>query len=200
MTPMIETVLVKYLILSVFVFGINVIPAFMPATWVVLAFFYLKYHLLLVPTVIIGALSATAGRIILSVISKQFIQPVLSSKTKENLFALGNFLNKNIKLAFSVVFAYAFLPIPSNQVFIAAGLANVNLKVIAFSFLLGRLISYTFWISVTTRVARNLETIFIHHYTKLGTTIAEILSLVLLYAITQIPWKKVLKGFNFGKN
>lgn len=185
--------LAEYIILTVLVFGMNVIPAFMPATWTVLAFFYIKYNLLLIPTVAIGAIAATAGRIVLYSLSRQFIQPHLKGKTKENLFALGDFLNSNQKLAFTVVLAYAYLPIPSNEVFIAAGLAGVNIKIIAFSFFIGRLISYTFWVSLTNHVAQNLEGIFARSYTRLGATIAEILGIVVLIAITQIPWKKLLK-------
>jgi hypothetical protein len=56
---------IEYLILGVLVFGVNIVPAFMPPTWIILAFFYLRYHLNLLPTVIIGAAAATLGRVVL---------------------------------------------------------------------------------------------------------------------------------------
>jgi membrane protein YqaA with SNARE-associated domain len=190
-----QVFLAKYFLLALIVFGVNVVPAFMPATWSLLAFFYLRYHLLFAPTIIIGAACATLGRIVLYALSKDFLQPHIPKKSRENLLVLGNYLNKNQKLAVSFVLGYAFLPIPSNQVFIAAGLADVNITLIAFSFFIGRLISYSFWVSLSNRVAKNLETVIIRHYTKIGTPIAELISILLIILVILTPWKKILVWF-----
>ena len=53
-----------FLIALAVVFVINVIPAFMPSTWMVIAFFVVVYQLPLWPLCFGGAVSATAGRCI----------------------------------------------------------------------------------------------------------------------------------------
>ncbi len=42
-----------YLILALLVFGMNIVPAFMPPTWLVLAFFYIHFELSLPIVVLI---------------------------------------------------------------------------------------------------------------------------------------------------
>lgn len=186
-------ILGSYVLLASLVLGLNIIPAFMPPTWTVLAFFVTKYHLLLIPVVIIGASCATLGRIILASISRKYFRRFLSADSQENYASIGAYLNRHSKITIPLVLVYAFLPIPSNDVFIAAGLAKVRIKLLAGSFFVGRLISYTFWVSITQRFSDNLSDIFSRHYAKTGSIILEIVGLLLIYLIGKIAWKKILK-------
>lgn len=181
---------IPYILLAALIFGINLFPAFMPPTWTILAFFAIRYHLNLFALVIIGATMATCGRIGLYTLSKRQIQPRLSKKTKDNYQALGNLLDNHKRLTIPALFGYAFLPIPSNQVFIAAGLANFSLRILASCFFVGRLISYSFWVSLSHHVSDNLETSLVHHYSHWKTLVMEILSLFILVIISKIPWQK----------
>lgn len=185
-----------YLFLASTILGMNTIPAFMPPTWVVLAFFVAKYDLPIVPVVLIGATAATLGRIILAGISERFFSHFFSQSSRENYLSIGKYLNSHEKITIPLMVTYAFLPVPSNHVFIAAGLAKVRIKLLATSFFAGRLISYTFWISVTQRLSDNLEDIFSSHYSKAGSIVLEIVGLIVLYLIGKIAWKKILKKLN----
>ena len=183
----------SYILLSIIVLGMNVVPALMPPTWAVLAFFVTKYDLQIIPTVIIGAACATLGRVILANLARYF-RRYLPKDSQENYQAIGNYLNSHKKLTIPLIIIYAFFPIPSNDVYIAAGLAKVRLKIMAGSFFAGRLISYTFWVNLTQRLADNLVDIFSKHYSNLiGPVIVEIAGLLTLYIIGKIAWKKVLK-------
>ena len=170
----------------------NIIPAFMPPTWAVLAFFVTKYNLLIIPTVLIGAMSATLGRVILANISQKYFSRFFSKDSQQNYESIGTYLNKHQAITVPLVITYAFFPIPSNHVFIAAGLAKVNLKVLATSFFIGRLISYTFWVNLSQRISDNLEGVFSSHYSKFGSIGLEIVGVVVIYFIGKIAWKKVL--------
>lgn len=181
----------EYLILSVLIFGMNIIPVLMPPTWVVLLFFYRFYHLSLAPTVIVGAISAISGRIILAHLASLF-SPYLQKKSRENLLSLGNYFNSHIQLSIPLFLTYAFMPISSNYVYIAAGLARVNLKLLAVSFFFGRLISYTFWLTVTHGVLLRLDRIFSRHFAKPVTYFAEIAGFIILYLLSRINWKKLI--------
>lgn len=181
-----------YLLLASTVLGMNVIPAFMPPTWAVLAFFVTKYDLPLLPVVLIGACFATLGRIILAQ-GAGYFRKFLPTDSKANYSSIGEYLNKHKSLTIPLVVTYAFLPIPSNHVFIAAGLAKMKIQILAGSFLVGRLISYTFWVSLTQRLSDNLEDIFSSHFSKIGSIGLEIVGLLFLYFIGKIAWRKILK-------
>lgn len=185
-----------YLVLALFVYLVNVVPAFMPPTWIILAFFTLKYHLILGPVVAIGAVFATCGRISLYYLSKQYFIYFLSSSSKENMDYLGNFFNSNKKVSVPLIITYAFLPIPSNQVYITAGLARFDIKLLAASFLIGRVISYTFWVALTRKVADDFISIFSGEYSNISKIVVQLIGFSLIFLIAKIPWRKLLKKYN----
>lgn len=182
-----------YIILGIFIFGLNIVPVFAPPTWTVLAFYFLKYHLSLLPVVIIGAVAATLGRIVLYLLAKNYFGRLFPKKWLTNLHVLGKFIESHEDLTIPVVITYAFLPISSNQMFIAAGLSGLHIRLIAFSFLIGRLISYTFWISAAHRIVDRLEIIFSNHLSNFWALIAQILGFLVIILISRINWGKYLK-------
>lgn len=190
--------LTSFITLAVLVFGMNIVPAFMPPTWIVLAFYHIRYDLPLIPLVVIGATAAALGRVVLTLISRQFFRKFLSEQSRSNYESLGLYLKSKSRITVPVIIAYMFLPIPSNQVFIAAGLAKFDIRLLVFSFFVGRLISYTFWVSVADRASDNLESIFSGHYSRLGSLAGEIIGFALLYLVSRIGWKRFVRSKNLA--
>lgn len=182
-----------YIILGIFIFGLNIIPVFAPPTWTVLAFYYLKYDLSLIPVVIIGAVAATLGRIVLYLLAKNYFAKLFPQKWLANLHILGRFIESHESLTIPVVIAYAFSPLSSNQMFIAAGLSGLHIRIIAFSFLIGRLISYTFWINAAHKIVDRLEIILSNHLSNFGALVAQIAGFFVIILISRINWGKYLK-------
>lgn len=182
-----------YLVLWVLVFGLNIMPALMPPTWMVLAFFHIKYGLNLVPLVVVGATAATLGRVVLYYLAKGALRNILPKKMAGNLEYLGNYLEKRQNFTIPFIIFYGFLPIPSNQVFITLGLADVPIKLIALAFFLARLVSYTFWVAAAHRLSDGLEGIFARHLGRTETFIVEAMGFGLILLISKINWRKVLK-------
>lgn len=187
-------VFAPYLVLSIIVFGMNIIPAFMPPTWVVLAFYYIHFKLDLVPLVIIGATFATLGRVVLYRLSRDYLRPLFSKNSQENLSDLKDLVERNQKVTIPLVIAYAFLPIPSNQAFITAGLARINIKIYALSFFFGRLISYTFWVLTTHTVSRSIEGIFGGQINKVAVIAVEVIGFLIVIGISRIKWGRFIKS------
>jgi len=185
----------SYLRLAVSIFFINTILAFMPPTWSVLTYFSAKNHLLLLPTVIIGAIFAVGGRVTLALMGKYLFRPILPKKTRANLESLGSFLKKRKEYTLPFIFAYAFSPIPSNQLFLAAGLSDFDIKFLATSFFLGRLLSYTVWVTLGTLIAQLLERIFSKNHSTICGILIELFGFFCIYLLGKINWKKVL-NFN----
>ncbi len=180
------------MLLFALIFFMNVIPAFMPPTWIILSFFYLQYHLAFLPTVLLGVIAATSGRIILALIARRWLEPLLPKTFFSNYAYLGTYLEKNQKLTIPIVLGYAFSPISSNSLFIMAGLSNLPLHIIAFSFFIGRLISYSFWITASNRLSNRLEDIFAGSFASKTALINALFSLVIVFLIGKIKWKKIL--------
>lgn len=165
----------------------------MPPTWIILAFFYTNFKLSLLPVVIVGAVMAMLGRVILSVLARNYLRRFLPKSYEQNYDDLGIYFQQNQKLTIPIVLTYAFLPIPSNQVFIVAGLTKLNMKLISLSFLIGRLVSYSFWISITYHFSTQLKTIFEKHFSNNLTFVLEIMGILIIIALGRITWRKILK-------
>lgn len=183
-----------YVVLGVFVLGMNMIPAFMPPTWTILVFFYLSYHLLPLPVIIIGAVATTLGRISLYFFARTHILRFLPKQSQDNMAALGKFFYAKKKITIPAILMYAFLPIPSNQIYIAAGLAKIDIRIIASIFLVGRFISYSSWIATAHIASTSLESIFKNYYSHSNFFIAELVGFGIIYLISRVGWKKILKS------
>ena len=183
-----------YILLFILIFIINVVPAFMPPTWIILSFFYVNNDLLFLPTVILGVIAATSGRIVLALISKYWLKKALPISFYSNYQYLGKYLKGHTKLTLPIVFGYAFSPISSNSLFIMAGLSNLNLKLIASSFFIGRLISYSFWITASHQLSNRLDTIFTGAFSSLDTFISALISMGIVVIIGRINWENLLKS------
>ncbi|KKR31950.1 MAG: hypothetical protein UT63_C0056G0014 [Candidatus Gottesmanbacteria bacterium GW2011_GWC2_39_8] len=182
-----------YLFIFFVVYLINVIPAFMPGTWMVLAYFKIKYNSPIYILAIIGAIAATLGRVTLSLLSRDFFRPFFSKKMQENMDHLGKMIDRIKGWTIPLMFTYAFFPVPSNQVFIALGLARVRIRLVAISFFLGRLVSYSFWVFTANYVADNLEGVFTWELTRGQKIIGEIFSFILLFLFLRIDWLALVK-------
>lgn len=183
------------------VFGLNLIPAFAPPTWMVFSFIGFRYvtvnHVLLA---IVGASAATLGRLVLAKMARVVVrQRFMSESSRENIDSIREYLQPRKKLTFGVFLFYAFTPLPSNYLFIAYGLTSLELRLIAPAFFLGRSISYTFWGFTASTIARRLtlESTEALSYLSVYFVASQILLLSLIYAFTRIDWRALLKGRKF---
>ena len=174
-------------------FVINLAPAFMPATWMVMAFFYIEYDLPLLALTLGGAITSALGRLALAWVSLRFRKRFAKEKSASDLDELGRFLNAHRRYLGPAVFAYALSPLPTNNLFIAAGMAGVNMTVIVIAFIASRMIANTFWVWTTNRAFHSLGSVFRGTLTGpvgIGLEIAGLLSVVLLF---KLPWATWLR-------
>jgi membrane protein YqaA with SNARE-associated domain len=169
----------------------NIIPLFMPPTWLLLSFFRVHYGLpvwLLAPG---GALCSTAGRCILALGARHLGARFLPEKERKNITDLGEFI-RHKKLSFVGVLFYAFGPIPSSHLFIAAGLARLNLKVVAAAFFLGRLVSYTVLVTGAGAVGDQLIPLFKKQFGGWVPYATAAFAVVFIVALVKVDWRKAL--------
>src|SRR5437660_3071379 len=99
-----------YLVLAGVVFGVNVLPAFGPPTWSVLVFFRLQSSVPAVPLVLIGALAAASGRLVLAFGSRRF-RNRLSPQRLEHLAAARDAVAGGPKRALAGLGLFALSPL-----------------------------------------------------------------------------------------
>lgn len=175
------------------VFAINLVPYFMPPTWVVISFFLIAYHLPFWPLCIGCAFAATAGRYGLALMSQRWGRRLLTAQQRANVAALGQWLNERAgwRAALAVMLC-SLGPIPSNQLFIAAGLSAARLKPIAAGFLAGRLVSYPVLAFTAKGVTGRFGDLFTKGWQDPKAIALELLSIVGIVLFARIDWPRVL--------
>jgi len=183
--------IVRYLALFAIVFGINLLPAFGPPTWAVLVFTRLHWHLNPVLLVILGAIAAVGGRFLLARGSRHF-KGRLSRRMKDNLEDARALLQRKRLGAIAILGLFVVSPLPSAQLFVAAGLLDLPLGQLTLAFLVGRLVSYSIYVSVATLADKQLGNVLAKVF---GSPWAIALQIVLLVAVCLLPlvnWRSVL--------
>lgn len=136
----------NYVVVAAVVLGVNLLPAFGPPTWSVLVLFRLHSHLNPVALVLLGALSAGAGRYLLAEACRR-LRGRLSTKRAASLAAAKEALTRNRSRSVLGLALFAFSPLPSSQLFVAAGLLDVALLPLVATFFAGRLVSYSVYVA-----------------------------------------------------
>ncbi len=177
-----------FLTILLVVFLINIVPAFMPPTWLVLALARMD-NPGLDPLALVfgGAFASTAGRAVLSFYSS-FFRRFFSSGLRERAEQARRFFERHERGLFLGTFVFSLGPFPSNMIFIADGLTKVDSRPVFAGFFLGRLVSYFLLVELSLR--------FFHLFgaTVLGLPIgfvADIIGIAAALSVVFVDWRKL---------
>jgi uncharacterized membrane protein YdjX (TVP38/TMEM64 family) len=137
------------------VFAVNLLPAFGPPTWAVLVFFSLDFDLPAVPLVLGGALAAASGRFVLASGARR-LRPRLAAARLRRLDRAQAALGADRRRTAAGLALFALSPVPSGQLFVAAGLMTVPLLPLTAAFFAGRLVSYSIYVGIASIAEQNL--------------------------------------------
>lgn len=185
------TAAAQYTTVVLVVFFINVLPAFAPPTWVVLVLFKLNWHLYPAALVVLGAVAAAGGRFCLASATGR-LRGRLSPKRRESLEALKGYLTGHRARSALGLALFMVSPLPSAQLFEAAGLIAAPLLPITAVFFAGRLVSYSLYIGAAAVAERSLGSTLVSTLTSpagIAVQVALVLSVVLL---ARIDWTKII--------
>lgn len=143
-----------YLEVAMIIFAVNLLPAFGPPSWAVLALLLLNWHLDVVALVVVGAVAAGAGRYVLARTTRA-LRRHLSEKRRDNLQAVQELITQRRAGTVLGVGLFALSPLPSAQLFEAAGLLALPLVPLTLAFFAGRLVSYSVYVSTFAVAQRN---------------------------------------------
>lgn len=182
-----------YLYLALVIFGMNLMPAFAPPTWTILVLFKLNSHIPAIPLIAIGAFAAGTGRYCLAR-ATGLARNRISQKQRENLEAAAEVLNRKTSHHLIGLLLFALSPIPSAQLFEAAGLIGMRLLPLTLAFFAGRIVSYSGYVAGTaTLQERGLGDVIQNSLKSVWGIALQIALLIGVYLLTKIDWKKYLK-------
>ena len=128
--------------LGLVVFLCNLAPMFAPPTWSIIVFFLITKDLNPVMAVIVAALAAGSGRYLLAV-STRAMRNYIPEKARKNLYDAGVVFDQNQNRRYGLIALFVISPLPSAQLFEAAGLMQMNLKRLTLAFFSGRIVTYS---------------------------------------------------------
>lgn len=174
------------------VFLINLIPIFAPPTWTILVLFRLNSHLPSIPLVLLGAMAAASGRYILAKATYR-LRGRLKTKTIVDLAAAREFLKERRFSKYGGMLLFGLSPLPSAQLFEAAGLLNIALVPFTLAFFAGRVVSYSLFVAGASTVKISGGRDVVTAAFKSPYSIALQLVLIIgIYLLTKINWIKLL--------
>ncbi len=125
------------LVLVVVIFGLNLMPAFAPPTWMVMS--WIGFSLPEANPALLAlaaACAATTGRLVLAQMAFALVrQRWMREDDRRNIDVVGEWLERRKSMTVGFMLAYAFSPFPSNYLFIAYGLTGMRLWMIGLPFL-----------------------------------------------------------------
>ncbi|HEU5429655.1 MAG TPA: hypothetical protein VFU74_22430 [Actinocrinis sp.] len=174
------------------VFFVNLLPAFGPPTWVVLVLFKLNWHLNPVALVAVGALAAGGGRYCLAAATRR-LRGHLSARRKESLQAANDYLTGHKGRSVLALALFTLSPLPSAQLFEAAGLMGAPLRPVTAAFFAGRLVSYSLYIGAAGVAEHNLGSAFVSSLRSPYAIAVQVLLLLAVVLLARVDWVKVLR-------
>ncbi len=174
------------------ILGVNLLPAFGPPTWAVLVFFAVSWELPVVPLVLGGAVAAASGRMLLALASGR-LRGRFSPARLESLAAARDALAGNRRRAAGGLALFALSPVPSAQLFVAAGLLAVPLFPLTAAFFAGRVVSYALYVGGASLAAEQLGDTFAGVFTSPAGIALQLAMIAGLVLLVRVDWAAVLR-------
>lgn len=172
------------------VFAVNLLPAFGPPTWAVLVLLSLHTDLPTLVLVPLGAVAAASGRLLLARGTRLF-SGRLSDRTRSNLEAASDLLNQRRGRSLAALALFALSPVPSAQLFEAAGLMRVRLLPLTAAFFAGRLVSYSVYVGGASTLSRtSTGQVLLENLTSPWAVALEVLMLGGLVLLARVDWRR----------
>lgn len=170
----------------------NLMPAFAPPTWSVLVLFSLNTQLHSIVIVCVGAIFAGLGRFLLAKATGLFRNHI-SEKSLSNLEAAQNLLSNNTQRKVLTLLMFVISPLPSAQLFEAAGLMGVRLLPLTLAFFSGRIVTYNFYVFGASELkSHGLGDLVAKEFTSVWAVLFQVVMIAGVILLTRIDWKRFL--------
>jgi uncharacterized membrane protein YdjX (TVP38/TMEM64 family) len=182
----------SYLAVFGIVLGVNLMPAFGPPTWSILVLYRFQSDLSPVALVIVGAMAAALGRLALGYATRA-LRGKLSEERRKSLDAMRDRLEQHRRAGLLGLFLFALSPLPSAQLFEAAGITGVKLPPLTAAFFLGRMVSYSIYMAGASALkGTDVGEMIRDSFTSPVGIALQLVFLALVVVIGRVDWSKRL--------
>ena len=181
----------EYLAVAAIIFALNLLPAFGPPTSAVLVALTLSFDLASAPLIAAGAVGAAGGRFTLATVTRRF-RPRLSQERRRHLEAAEKALLARPRRSVAALGLFALSPVPSGQLFVAAGLMRVRLLPLVAAFFAGRVVSYSIYVTGASAVKDTVGDQVVDSLTSPVGIALQAITLVLLVLFLRLDWADIL--------
>ncbi|MFH0836530.1 MAG: hypothetical protein V1870_00205 [Candidatus Aenigmatarchaeota archaeon] len=180
--------MIDYPLTFLLVLVTNIIPLFMPPTWLLLGVIYnITPGLDILMLAFLGAIASTFGRYILAKLSVSFKHRFIDIKRQKKMKEIGKLAKKNPGKAFLLtLFLSAVTPMPSNAFFIIVGFSDAVILPIFIGFFIGRFIQYFIMIISTSFILTSIAAIF--SLSLINIIILDTIAMIVIIIFTMIDW------------
>ncbi len=182
-----------YLIVFGAIFANNLLPAFGPPTWSLLVLFKFNTDVPMAALVVGGAASSAAGRYVLARISHA-LRGHFSAERLARLETGREFLERNRRRSLGSFAVFLVSPLPSAQLFVAAGLLGMRLRQLTAAFFVGRLVTYTLYTGGATLAKKNFGDAVTESFTSPLGIALQLLLVAGVVALVAVDWTRWLPG------
>jgi uncharacterized membrane protein YdjX (TVP38/TMEM64 family) len=116
----------------------------------------------------------------------------LPQRMRNNLEDAKGVLDRNRRSTLAIFGLFVVSPLPSAQLFLAAGFLDLDLRLFTLAFFVGRLVSYSIYVSVAVVADRHFGNVLSQVF---GSPLSIALQVVLLAGVCALPlvnWRGVL--------
>jgi hypothetical protein len=172
------------------IFAINVLPAFAPPTWTVIAYFALAQNLNMAVLIVSGVIAAASGRWILANTFRKYRNKLPKSYVT-NMENAATHLTKSQNRTRALFALFLISPLSSAQLFEAAGIMNsISIRPLVAAFAAGRFVTYSATAAGATAVAQSsVGQILLDSLTSPTAIAVQVLMIVSLILLGNIKWK-----------
>ena len=143
------------------------------------------------PLVLVGALAAASGRFALAN-GARLLRSRFSEQRLESLNAVEARLTDKRGKTLAGLGLFALSPVPSAQLFVAAGLLTVPLLPLTLAFFAGRLVSYSIYVAAASAARESLGSILTDAFASPLGIALQVLFLAGLVLLVRVDWAKRL--------
>jgi uncharacterized membrane protein YdjX (TVP38/TMEM64 family) len=143
--------------------------------------------------VAISAIAAGSGRYLLA-LGTRALRNYIPERARKNLFDAGIVFDENKNRRYGLIALFIISPLPSAQLFEAAGLMHMNLKRLTLAFFSGRLITYSIYAAgASTLKLTDFGKVITQAFKSPYAWAIELASIFLIYLLARVDWKRFIK-------
>lgn len=191
--------LLEWLLIGLSAVLLNVIPAFMPPTWTVLAWAHFQHSAEVIPLALVGAAGAVTGRALLALAGRLLGTRIIPQRWRRNITILADTLRSRTSWGVSTLALTGLGAIPTNQVFLAAGIAQAPIRALLLVFGVSRFVGYIFWITVADTAVSSIGDALRPRLGSGAAIAGQVIAFILLIVVMQIDWGPLIRRFGLSQ-